>query len=101
MSVDPEQQVPQPVEQVQMDQAAMGIHAILHAINVMAGKAAMSQSAAEAKDFMQASLFGAQTLITLDPTRLQGGDTPEGRAAAAPPRLPPTKDGDHDGRIGS
>lgn len=92
MAVDP--------EQVQMDQAAMAIHSLLNAVNQLAGKASMATSAAEAKDFMQGALAGAQTLITLDPTRLQGGDTPEGRAAATP-RLPPTKDGDHDGRIGS
>lgn len=54
----------------------------------------------DVKDNATAALALAQALITLDPTRLQGGDTPEARAAAAP-RLPATSDGDHDGVVGS
>lgn len=101
MAVDPEQPQQVPGPGVPMDEAVQGIQSMLHAINIMAQKAAASVSAAESKDFAQASLAFAQTIITLDPTRLQGGDTPDARAASTPPQLPPTKDGDHDGRIGS
>lgn len=95
MSQDPEQAAPP-----QVDEAAQGIVSMLHAILIVAGKAAMAESAAEANDFGKAALAFAQAIITLDPTRLAGGDTPEARAAAAPTR-PPVKDGNHNGIIGA
>ena len=77
-----------------------------HTANTLAGKAAMAQSAAEAKDFADAALKLVQAIITLDPMRLAGGDTAETRKASMPePPRPPatspgTRDRDHDGRIG-
>lgn len=99
MAVDPEQQQAMPQPFVPED-PALGVNAMLTAIRQMATKAAAASSAAEAKDFGNGALAFAQAIITLDPSRLAGGDTPEGRAAATPQR-PPTKDGDHDGVIGS
>lgn len=74
--------------------------AILHALTTCARKVAGEGSAAEAKDYAASALSLAQALITLDPTRLAGGDTPEAREASVP-KPPPTSDGDRDGRIGS
>lgn len=69
--------------------------------NVLAGKAAMAQSAAEAKDFADGALKLVQAIITLDPTRLAGGDTPEARKASVPERPGGgTGDGDKDGVVG-
>lgn len=62
-------------------------------------KAAAADSGAEAKDFASAALQAAQVLTTLDPSRLAGGDTPQGRAASIPEQQA-TKDGDHDGTVG-
>lgn len=76
------------------------INALLAAIRSGSEKAAAATSAAEYNDFAKGALGFAQTIITMDPSRLAGGDTPEARAAAAP-KLPPTKDGDKDGKIGS
>jgi hypothetical protein len=73
--------------------------------DVLAGKAAMAQSAAEAKDFADGALKCVQAIITLDPARLQGGDTAEARKESLPepPRVPDvqtgTKDADKDGKI--
>jgi hypothetical protein len=78
-----------------------------HTANTLAGKAAMAQSAAEAKDFADAALKCVQAIITLDPQRLAGGDTPDARKASVPDRpetpssgRPAVRDSDHDGRIG-
>jgi hypothetical protein len=79
---------------------AVGVQALLRAIRVGAEKAAAADSAAEFKDFGNGALAFAQVIITLDPTRLAGGDTPQARADATP-RLPATRDGNHDGRIGA
>lgn len=93
MSVDPmQQQGPPPM--LPVDPAA-GLSAMLRAIESVAGKAAGTDSAAEAKDFALAAQAFAGAITMLDPTRLAGGDTPEGRAASVPRR-----DGDHDGTIG-
>lgn len=73
---------------------------MMDSLKVCAQKAAGVESAAEADDFAGAALKLAQAIITLDPTRLEGGDTPEARKAAVPPR-PAVRDGDKDGRIGS
>lgn len=72
------------------------VSACLASAETLARKAAGATSMAEAKDAAQAALLLAQTVITLDPTRLAGGDTPEARAAA----IPPVSDGDRDGQIG-
>jgi hypothetical protein len=66
-----------------------------NAIRIAAGKAAMTQSAAEFNDFAAGCLRFAQAITVLDPLRLAGGDTPEARAAATP-----ISDGDGDGVIG-
>lgn len=55
-------------------------------------------SAAEAKDFAQGALFLSQAVVTLDPSRIQGGDTPQARKASTP--TPPTRDTDRDGKAG-
>jgi hypothetical protein len=88
----------------QEDIAAAGLEAMLIALKANATASTMNtgetgMNAGEAKDFAQATLFVAQAIITLDPTRLQGGDTPEARKAATPER-PATNDADRDGRIG-
>jgi hypothetical protein len=76
------------------------------AADILAGKAQMTDSAAEAKDFADAALKCVTAIITLDPDRLAGGDTPHGRKAAMPDRptaetgKPATRDTDRDGRIG-
>ena len=49
------------------------------AADVLAGKAAMAISAQEAKDFADGALKCVQAIITLDPARLQGGDTAQAR----------------------
>lgn len=79
-------------------------NALLTAAKVAAENSAASQVSQEASDYGTAALKFAQAVTTLDPSRLQGGDTPQARKAAAPdptPNLPPTKDGDADGKIGS
>lgn len=73
---------------------------LAHGVYVLAGKAKMAASAQEAKDFADAALKLSQIVITLDPNRLQGGDTPQARKDSLPDR-PPAKDADHDGKIGS
>lgn len=70
--------------------------ALVRACRVCAENAASEDSAAEAKDYAQAALSFAQAVITLDPSRLAGGDTPEARAAS----VPVARDGDRDGVIG-
>lgn len=67
MSVDPAQNVPQ--GPMQAADPAVGVNQALHAIEVMAGKAAGAESAAEAKDFGAASLAFAQMIVLLDPSR--------------------------------
>jgi hypothetical protein len=66
-------------------------------IQTLAAKARGTDSAAEAKDFMAGALSGAQVLVQLDPNRLAGGDTPQGRAASVPVQT--GKDGDKDGLV--
>jgi hypothetical protein len=78
---------------------------MMRAIEACATKAAGDDRAAEVKDYAAAALSFAQAIITLDPTRLAGGDTPDARAASMPPQqpngnTPPTKDGNHNGVIG-
>lgn len=76
--------------------------------DLLAGKASMATSGAEAKDFSNAALMMVQAIITLDPSRLAGGDTPAGRLASMPepPRPAPggkaqgASDGNRDGKIG-
>lgn len=80
--------------------AAELLMAQLDAAELLATKAGGASSAAEARDFAQASLFMAQAVITLDPNRLQGGDTPQARKASVP-TPPPIADGNKDGVIGS
>lgn len=76
---------------------------LLRAVRICASKAAGEHRAAEAKDYGLAALQFAQAIITLDPTRLAGGDTPQARAAATPqqPAKPPVKDGNRNGVIGA
>lgn len=73
--------------------------ALLRGIRLLAENAASDTSAAEAKDYAAAAKSLADALITLDPTRLQGGDTPDARKASVP-SPPPRRDGDRDGQIG-
>lgn len=83
--------------------AALGVNALLRAIRVCAedGAAATQKDARETKELAAAALAFAQTLVVLDPTRLQGGDTPDARRASVPtPPQPGVRDGDRDGRIG-
>ena len=69
----------------------------LEVAETLTRKAGAAESAAEAKDFMQAQLFACQAIVTMDPERLQGGDTPEARKASTP--TPPTRDTDRDGKL--
>jgi hypothetical protein len=78
-------------------------HAFLDAANMCATKASGDNNAAEAKDWAAAALQFAQAIVMLDPQRLAGGDTPQGRKSSLPePAVTPpaTKDADRDGRIG-
>jgi len=52
---------------------AMVTNAILNAMEQCATAAAGTNSGAEAKDFLQAALFGAQAVVVLDPSLSQGG----------------------------
>lgn len=76
------------------------------AADQLAAKAAMSGSGAEAKDYAKAALDCVTAIITLDPERLAGGDTPQGRKSATPDPAraetgkPATRDTDRDGKIG-
>lgn len=74
--------------------------ALRRAIKATADNGASDTRGAEAKDFGAAALAFAQALTTMDPERLQGGDTPTARLASVPTPLPATKDGDRDGKIG-
>lgn len=87
---------------VTAEDPARGVNALLRAIRVCAedGTAAAGKDPRETKELAQAAQAFAQTLVLLDPTRLAGGDTPEARLASVP-TPPPTRDGDHDGKIGS
>ncbi len=70
---------------------------LLQAVTECAQRAQLGNTLAQdAKDLGQAALAFAQTAITLDPTRLMGGDTPGARVAATPP----VTDRNHDGVIG-
>lgn len=82
--------------------------ALIRAVEICATKAAGDDRAAEVKDYAAAALSFAQAIITLDPERLTGGDTPDARKASMHDpahngngNTPPTRDGDHDGRIGA
>jgi hypothetical protein len=67
VSIDPAQNGSQgPMQQAD---PSVGVNQALHAIEVLAGKAAGAQSAAEAKDFGAASLAFAQMIVLLDPSR--------------------------------
>jgi hypothetical protein len=70
----------------------------LEVAETLVRKASGTESAAEAKDFAQASLFICQAVTTMDPDRLAGGETPEARKASTP--TPPTRDTDRDGKVG-
>lgn len=78
-------------------------HSLLRAINVCATAASGQVLAQDAKDLGAAALGFAQAVITLDPSRLKGGDTPASQRAAVPPVTPPglpATDRNHDGVIG-
>ena len=105
MSVDPEMQTepaatPVLPGGVTAVDTALVTNELLRAIQWSAQMASGAKDAREVRECGQAALTFAQAVITLDPTRLAGGDTPEGRAAATPQR-PPMSDGDRDGIIGS
>ena len=70
MSMDPEQQGQENASDVALSRNLL---ALSEAINLCASKASGSGSAAEAKDFMQAALYGAQAVVIMDPARDQGG----------------------------
>jgi hypothetical protein len=97
---------PPPVPDTQTAYDAL-LPRLAHTADLLAGKAAMASSAAEAKDFADGALKMAQAIITLDPERLAGGDTPDARKRSMPTppdaagkTRPATGDGDHDGRVG-
>lgn len=78
-------------------------NALLRAVKVCAENSAGSQVSQESADYGTAALKFAQAVVMLDPSRLQGGDTPEARKSALPdpaPNMPATKDGDGDGEVG-
>ncbi len=77
------------------------------AADTLAGKAQMEMNAAEAKDWADAALKCVQAIVVLDPERLAGGDTPEGRKRSMPEQAqaanggkPGVRDTDGDGKIG-
>lgn len=77
------------------------------AADMLAAKAEMEDSAAEAKDWADAALKCVQAIVVLDPERLAGGDTPEGRKRSMPEQAqasnggkPGVRDTDGDGKIG-
>lgn len=76
------------------------INALLIAVRRAAENSAGADDARESKELGGAALAFAQAAAILDPTRLQGGDTPAARVAATPPQMPGTRDGDRDGQIG-
>jgi hypothetical protein len=89
--------------------ADAAVPALINALEQTARKAAGDDRAAEVKDYAAACLALAQSIVTLDASRLAGGDTPGGRKSSMPdpnqgggtrPRLPATKDGNRDGVIG-
>lgn len=74
------------------------MNALLIAIQRSAENGAMASDQRETKECAQAAQAYAQAFVILDPTRLQGGDTPEARVAATP--VQPQRDGDRDGQVG-
>jgi hypothetical protein len=96
MSLDPEQMPDVPPAAVVPADPVFAMNAMISAMGLCAKKAGAEDNAAEAKDYAAAAQSLAQALVVLDPSRLQGGDTPDARAAS----VPATSDGDHDGRVG-
>src|SRR4051812_23817495 len=95
-----DQQGPPVINGMAIQDPLEAINALVNGVIQCAQAAAGEQNAAEAKDYAAAALSLAQAAITLDPSRLTGGDTPEARRDSVPPQLPPTKDGNKDGKIG-
>lgn len=110
MAADAQMQGPPPPPVGPADVAAeQVVPQLIDALRVNANRAAMETNGAEVKDFAGACLALAQSIVTLDASRLSGGDLPGARAAAQPPpqmgggtrpKLPPTRDANKDGRIG-
>lgn len=76
------------------------MEACLRAARTAAEDSAGVQDARETKELGAAALSFAQAFTVLDPSRLQGGDTPEARRASTPPQTPTGRDGDRDGQVG-
>lgn len=101
MSANGNGMAPAVFEQPAAGETPAGLEALtsmLKAIPIFAAKSRGTDSAAEAKDFMQAALFAAQAITTLDPTRIDGGNDPDAKKASTP--TPPTRDTDRDGKVG-
>lgn len=96
MSAD-QMPAPPPVVRESLDDV---LNALLIAIKRSAEDGAGAQDQRETKECAQAAQAYAQAYVILDPTRLQGGDTPEARVSATPPQVPATRDGDRDGQVG-
>ena len=100
MSANGNGMVPAGLEQPAAGETPAGIEALtslLATLPIFAAKSRGTDSAAEAKDYMQAALFAAQAITTLDPTRIDGGNDPEAKKASTP--TPPVRDTDRDGKV--
>lgn len=73
------------------------MQAMLRAAKAAAENAATAQDTREMDEAAKAAKNFSEAYAILDPTRLEGGDTPEARKEAAPPR-PMPRDGDSDGK---
>jgi len=99
MSAQPPQPTPEQLEAAAAGQGMTLLLAMLDTAKMVVSKARITDSAAEAKDYAQASLFLAQAIVMLDPSRIENGDDPEAKKKASTP-APPTRDTDGDGKTG-
>lgn len=77
-------------------------HNLLRAIDNCAKRASADADPRDAKELGAAALAFSQAVITLDPSRLKGGDTPNAQRASMPitPPNPPVTDRNHNGQVG-